>query len=47
MSKDNPQLYPHLASAMRENAVGELWPAAKNRKEMQKAYYSYMYGKEE
>jgi len=44
MSKDNPQLYPHLASAMRENAVGELWPAAKNRKEMKKAYYSYMYG---
>lgn len=45
MGKDNPQLYSHLASAMRENAVGELWPASKNRKEMQKAYYSYMYGK--
>ena len=44
MSRDNPQLYPHLASAMRENAVGELWPAAKSRKEMQQAYYSYMYG---
>lgn len=45
MSVENPQLYPHLAAAMRENAVGELWPAAKNRKEMQKAYYNYMYGK--
>ena len=44
LSIDNPQLYPHLASAMRENAVGELWPPAKNRKEMQKAYYEYMYG---
>ena len=44
MSIENPQLYPHLASAMRKNAVGELWPAAKNRKEMKKAYYDYMYG---
>ena len=43
-SIENPQLYPHLASAMRENAVGELWPAPKNRKEMKKAYYDYMYG---
>lgn len=45
MGQDNPQLYSHLASAMRKNNLGELWPAAKNRKEMQKAYYSYMYGK--
>ena len=44
MSIENPQLYPHLASAMRENAVGELWPAPKNRKEMKNAYYDYMYG---
>ena len=44
MSIENPHLYPHLASAMRENAVGELWPAPKNRKEMKKAYYDYMYG---
>lgn len=44
LSIENPQLYPHLASAMRENAVGELWPAPKNRKEMKKAYYDYMYG---
>lgn len=47
MGTDNPQLYSHLASAMRTNAVGELWPASKNRKEMQKAYYSYMYGSNE
>lgn len=44
MSADNPQLYPHLAAAMRANAVGELWPAPKSRKEMQQAYYQYMYG---
>lgn len=45
MSGENPQLYAHLAVAMRESAVGELWPAAKSRREMQKAYYSYMYDK--
>lgn len=45
MSGENPQLYAHLAAAMRESAVGELWPAAKSRREMQKAYYSYMYDK--
>ena len=26
MSADNPQLYPHLAATMREDALGELWP---------------------
>ena len=46
MSQDNPQLYSHLASAMRQNAVGELWPAAKNRQEMQAAYYNYIYGQQ-
>lgn len=44
MSQDNPQLYPHLAAAMREDAVGELWAPAKTRKDMQKQYYDYMYG---
>lgn len=47
MSKDNPQLYPHLAAAMREDALGELWPPVKTRKEMKKQYYEYMYGKQE
>ena len=45
MSKDNPQLYSHLAAAMRQSSLGELWPAVKNREEMKKAYYSYMYEK--
>lgn len=44
LSVDNPQLYPHLAAAMRENAVGELWPAEKTRKEMKHTYCEYMYG---
>ena len=34
MSADNPQLYPHLAATMREDALGELWPPVKTRKEM-------------
>lgn len=46
MSEDNPQLYAHLAAAMREDALGELWPAAKTRKEMQKQYYAYIYGQQ-
>ena len=44
MSHDNPQLYAHLAAAMRQDAVGELWAPAKTRKQMQKQYFSYMYG---
>lgn len=44
MSLDNPQLYPHLAAAMREDAVGELWAPAKTRRQMQRQYYDYMYG---
>ena len=36
-----PDLYDHLAAAMRKGAVGELWPAAKSRKEMRETYYRY------
>ena len=39
MSADNPQLYPHLAATMREDALGELWPPVKTRKEMKQQYY--------
>ena len=39
MSADNPQLYPHLAAAMREDALGELWPPIKTRKEIKQQYY--------
>lgn len=44
MSRDNPQLYPHLASAMRTSAVGELWPAEKTKAEMKVMYNHLMYG---
>ena len=47
ISQDNPQLYSHLAAAMRQDAIGELWAPAKTRKEMQKQYFSYMYGKQQ
>ena len=47
MSADNPQLYPHLAATMREDALGELWPPVKTRKEIKQQYYEYMYGKQD
>ena len=42
LGEDNPLLYEHLGAAMRKNAVGELWPATKTRKEMAATYYKYM-----
>ena len=41
LSKENPLLYEHLAAAMRQSAVGDLWPAAKSRREMKPYYYSF------
>lgn len=37
----DPQIYHHLAAAMRENAVGELWPQAQRRNEMLETYRTY------
>lgn len=42
LARDIPDLYPHLASAMRFGALGELWPAAKTRDEMRDTYFRYM-----
>ncbi len=39
-SKD-PQIYHHLAAAMRKNAVGNLWPKEKTRYEMLETYRAY------
>ncbi len=44
LSEDNPLLYPHLAAALRENNVGDLWPAAKKRAEMADIYRRYKKG---
>ena len=37
-----PDLYDHLAAAMRKGSVGELWPSALSRKEMRETYFRYM-----
>ncbi len=42
LSKNNPALYDHLGAAMRQGAIGELWPASKNRNEMRETYFKYM-----
>ena len=39
---ENPLLYDHLSAGMREGALGELWPATKTRKEMEKTYRAFM-----
>lgn len=36
-----PDVYDHLGAAMRQGALGELWPAAKSREEMRKTYFAY------
>lgn len=41
LTDEDPLVYDHLAAAMRESSVGELWPAAKTRDEMRETYYSF------
>ena len=41
LEKDFPDLFSHLASAMRKNSIGELWDAPKTREQMRKTYYSF------
>ena len=40
LEKIFPDLFSHLASAMRKNSIGELWDAPKTRKEMRNAYFA-------
>ena len=42
LSKDFPDLFNHLAAAMRESSIGELWSAPKSLAEMRKTYFSYV-----
>ena len=42
LSKQFPDLFAHLSSSMRKNALGDLWEAPKTREEMKAAYYSYI-----
>ena len=39
--KGFPDLFSHLAAAMRKNSIGELWDAPKTREQMRKTYFSY------
>jgi tRNA 2-thiocytidine biosynthesis protein TtcA len=40
--RDNPNVYTHLLSAMREGKHIELWPKVKSRPEMHELYLRYM-----
>ncbi len=41
LEKDFPDLFWHLAAAMRKNSIGELWDAPKTRQEMRETYFSF------
>ena len=41
LEKDFPDLFCHLAAAMRKNSIGELWDAPKTRQEMRDTYFSF------
>ncbi len=40
LEKIFPDLFSHLAAAMRKNSVGELWDAPKTREQMRTAYFA-------
>ena len=42
LGKSFPDLFDHLAAAMRENSIGELWRAPKTLAEMRQTYFSYV-----
>lgn len=44
LTRDDPLLYDHLGAALRESAVGDLWPRAKTRPEMYATYQNYVKG---
>lgn len=41
LSKDFPDLFNHLAAAIRQSAIIELWDAPKTRQEMRETYFSF------
>ena len=41
LEKSFPDLFNHLAAAMRRNSIGELWDAPKTRAEMRDTYYTF------
>ena len=45
MSKNFPDLFEHLAAAIRESSIGELWQAPKTQAQMRQTYFSYVHQK--
>lgn len=41
LSKENPALYEHLASAIHQDHLGELFPEKKSRQELKRLYFSW------
>lgn len=41
LEKTFPDLFNHLAAAMRKNSIGELWDAPKTRDDMRATYFSF------
>ena len=41
LEKTFPDLFSHLAAAMRKDSIGELWDAPKTREQMSKTYFSF------
>ena len=41
LEKTFPDLFNHLAAAIRKNSIGELWDAPKTREQMRETYFSY------
>ena len=44
LEKDFPDLFNHLAAAMRKNSIGELWDAPKTRQQMRNEYFALKFG---
>ena len=41
LEKTFPDLFSHLASAMRKDSIVELWDAPKTREQMRQIYFSF------
>ena len=41
LEKNFPDLFNHLAAAMRKNSIGELWDAPKTRQQMRETYFGF------
>ncbi len=44
LERDFPDLFNHLAAAMRKNSIGELWDAPKTRQQMRENYFALKFG---